>query len=367
MSAVVFYISGHGFGHASRDVEVINAFGRLSPHRLIIRSAVSPVLLERTLRVPYDLIPGPCDTGVVQSSSIANDDPATVAAAVEFYGDFEIRVEAEAAALAGHEVRLVFGDVPPLAFAVAARLGVPSVAMANFTWDWIYESAPGFLPTGAGVLDTIRGAYRRATLAMALPFAGGLEIFPRVQPIPLVARRPAQSRDEARRHFGLPVTRKLALLSFGGYGLPALDLTRLDCLDEWTIVTTDRVTTPDRSLPASVRALDERAFLTGPFRYEDLVACADVIVTKPGFGIIAECISTNAAMLYTSRGVFREYDVLVRELPRFVRSRFISQLDLLEGRWSEALAQLLSQAPPPETMPADGAETAANILASLLR
>ena len=34
---------------------------------------------------------------------------------------------------------LVVGDVPPLAFEAAAEAGVDSVAVANFSWDWIYE------------------------------------------------------------------------------------------------------------------------------------------------------------------------------------------------------------------------------------
>ena len=51
MSAVAFYISGHGFGHASREVEVINALGALRPDlRIVIRSAVDAKLLARTRR-----------------------------------------------------------------------------------------------------------------------------------------------------------------------------------------------------------------------------------------------------------------------------------------------------------------------------
>ena len=50
MTAVVFYISGHGFGHASRDVEVMNALGARRPDlRIIVRSAVDPSLLARTM------------------------------------------------------------------------------------------------------------------------------------------------------------------------------------------------------------------------------------------------------------------------------------------------------------------------------
>ena len=98
----------------------------------------------------------------------------------------------------------------------------------------------------------------------------------------------------------------------------------------------------------------------------DLIAAADVVVTKPGYGIIADCISTATPMLYTSRGQFREYDLLVAEMPRFVQCRFISPPDLLGGRWRSSLEALLAQPAPPETIDVHGAETAAEILNGLM-
>ena len=52
------------------------------------------------------------------------------------------------------------------------------------------------------------------------------------------------------------------------------------------------------------------------YRYEDLVRAADVVVTKPGYGIIAECLANDTALLYTDRGRFIEYDVLVAAMRR---------------------------------------------------
>jgi L-arabinokinase len=164
----------------------------------------------------------------------------------------------------------------------------------------------------------------------------------------------------------LPATGRVALLSFGGYGLPNLDLSSVDCLNEWTIVTTDRIAAPTDGLPPGIRLIAETAFVNSGFRYEDLVGASDVVVTKPGYGITAECISTGTAMLYTSRGTFREYDLLVSQLPRFVRCRFITQADLLGGRWRSALEGLVGQAAPPESMATDGAEHAARALSGLL-
>ncbi len=357
--SIVFYISGHGFGHASRQVEIINALGARTDEPLFLRTSVNPDLLRRTLRVPYTLDRAPCDTGIIQSTSIAHDDPATVRAALDFYATYPARVEAEAGRLAPHSARLVVGDIPPLAFAAAERLGVPAIAVGNFTWDWIYETHPGFLPAGEDVLDRIRASYRHAGLALELPFAGGFEIFARVEQLPLVARRATRSRTDTRAFFNLPAHGRVALLSFGGYGLPSLDLGQLDCRDDWTVVTTDSVTASGGTTPAHVRVVREDTFLSSTFRYEDLVAAADVVITKPGYGIIAECISTGTALLYTSRGQFREYDVLVAALPQLVRSTFVSQADLLGGRWREALETLVALPDAPTRIATNGAEVAA--------
>lgn len=356
--SIVFYISGHGFGHASRDVEIINALGRFDPPPVVIRTSVDPALLDRTIRVPYQLRPGICDTGIIQSSSVDHDDGATVSAALDFYRNFSSRIDSEIRALADLDVDLIVGDIPPLAFATAAMLGVPSVAVGNFTWDWIYETHPGFLPEGAPVLGLIRDCYRRADLALELPFSGGFDVFERVEPLPLVARRATQPRDATREFFGLPKNGPVVLLSFGGYGLPRLDLSTVDCRDDWTVVTTDRVISAAEGLP-HVRMVNERQFHEGRFRYEDLVAAIDVVMSKPGYGIVAECISTGTGLVYTSRGVFREYDVLVRGIQEHLRSAFISHDDLFAGRWRHALNAVLAAPKPVRTLDTSGAEAAA--------
>ena len=361
--SLVFFISGHGFGHASRDVEVLNAFGRLRPDvRLIIRSAVSPRLLRRTLTVNYELRPGACDTGIVQATSVSQDDAATVREATAFYETFDDRIATETQALAGDGVRLIVGDIAPLAFEVADRLGVPSIALGNFTWDWIYEQHPGFLEEGAAILPALRRAYGLATRAMALPFSAGFEVFPRIEHTPLVARLPTYSRADARATLGLPLDRPIALLSFGGYGLASLDLRTLDCLDRWTVLTTDQSTSSTTGAPAHVRFIREDDLTGSGVRYEDMVAAADVVVTKPGYGIISECIAGGTGMLYTSRGQFREYDVLVREIPRYLRCRFISQADLFAGRWLDALEEVRSMPSPPERLEPTGASWIARAL-----
>jgi hypothetical protein len=364
---VLFYISGHGFGHASREVEIIHALAAVRPDlRILIRSAVNPALLARTLQVPFELRSGPCDTGIIQVSSIEQDDAATIVEAVRFYAEYDAHINAEIQALSSDRISLVVGDIAPMAFEVATRLDVPGIAISNFTWDWIYETHPGLSDAAPWLVPKLRESYAKATVALELPFAGGFDVFRRVERLPLVARRPTRTRADTRAHFGLAPDRPTALLSFGGYGLPNLDFPALDCLRDWTVVTTDRIAAPAETLPAQVRSIAEESFRSSGFRYEDLVGAVDVVLTKPGYGITAECISTGTAMLYTSRGDFREYDVLTAALPRYVRSRFISNEDLLAGRWAASLSALMARAAPAESMATDGADHAARAISARL-
>jgi L-arabinokinase len=97
-------------------------------------------------------------------------------------------------------------------------------------------------------------------------------------------------------------------------------------------------------------------------RYEDLVAAADVVVSKPGYGIVSECIANQTALLYTSRGIFAENDVLVGEMKPVVRSRFIGQDDLRNGLWEPSVRALLAEPEPAERMPTDGAGVVASAI-----
>ena len=63
----------------------------------------------------------------------------------------------------------------------------------------------------------------------------------------------------------------------------------------------------------------------------------DVVVTKPGYGIISRVHRQRHRALYTSRGHFVEYDVLVREMPRYLRCAYLENDALLAGHWRDAL------------------------------
>jgi hypothetical protein len=345
---IVFYISGHGFGHASRDVELINAIAAQDRRvRFMVRTTAPEWLFTRA-RAEVDVQRLETDIGLVQIDSLRLDEADTVHRAAAFYRTFDERADAEARLLETSGADLVVGDIPPLAFAAAERAQLKSLALGNFTWDWIYSHYPAFESLAPDVIPVIRAAYATATGALRLPFHGGFEPMAAVTTdIPLIARRSRRDPAETRRLLGVAPGRPFVLTSFGAYGAP-LPYDAIAASGDFTLLTIGQ------HAPHGLE-------------YQDVVAAADVVVSKPGYGIVSECVANDTALLYTSRGRFIEYDIFVAEMPQVLRCRFISQEDLLGGRWAGAIAALLAQPAPRERPRVDGAEAAAAVILSLSR
>jgi hypothetical protein len=358
---IVFYTSGHGFGHASRDIEVINTIIIKRPGaRIVVRTSVPRWFFERSVRGPIDLQPAEVDSGVVQIDSLHLDEDETALSAARFYADFDRRVKGEAALLKAAGASVIVGDVPPLAFAASRLTGIPSIALANFTWDWIYETYPQFERLAPGVLALIRDAYRCTSHALRLPLSGGFEPMAAVtRSVPLIARRSKLGRANARRAMEVEGDVPIVLASFGGHdsGLRFDDVAR-DSL--FTLVTTDYEMPEIPAKAGRLRRFTNELLADRCLQYEDLVAASDVVVTKPGYGIVSECIANGPALLYTSRGRFAEYDLFVAEMPRLLRCRYIPQEDLRTGRWADAVTAVLQQPPPPASLDTNGAEVVAD-------
>jgi hypothetical protein len=362
VSAVFFYISGHGFGHASREIEIINALGTMRPDiEIFVRTSAPRWLFDRTLRVAVTHLPGEVDTGVVQIDSLRLDEQQTIERAREFYGTLPERAAEDAVLLRDRHAKLVVADVPPLGCAAACAAGVPSVVVGNFTWDWIYEEYAEHLAAAPRLQPTIREAYGKAEAAWRLPMHGGFETFDTIVDVPFVARHARHQPDTVRSTLNLPTGRRLALVSFGGFGLRSFDYFNVDCGDEFDLVLT-RDDSESTGFPRWVHTISESALYDLGFRYEDLVGAVDVVVSKPGYGIISECIANGTALLYTSRGRFAEYQVLVEQMPRYLRCQYIPQTDLVPGRWGDALRELMAMPDPVQRVATNGAQVVAGMI-----
>ena len=118
---IVAYVSGHGYGHATRVGEVLRAVREQAPDLALAVVTAAPEKLFR------DAVPGPflfrsleCDVGLAQKGPLVIDEEGTARRWREFAAGRAARAAAEARWLRGLGARVVLGDVPPLAFEAAA-------------------------------------------------------------------------------------------------------------------------------------------------------------------------------------------------------------------------------------------------------
>jgi hypothetical protein len=353
------YVSGHGFGHATRIAEVLRAVReRALGLPIAVSSSVPAFLFEGVVPPPLTVRRVGCDVGLAQKDALLIDEAGTVVAWRVFMAGWDGLVAAEAAWLREAGARLVVGDIPPLAFEAADRAGVPSVAVGNFSWDWIYSHLARREPGLAEAAARARESYGRAEVLLRLPFACDGSAFRRVEDVPLVARRPAVAKDEARRRLGLD-ERPVVLMSFGGVGLPGLRPSAFRDLRGFRVLFTGAGA--DGPAPRNFTKLDDAAVRAAGLGYPDLVGAADVVVTKPGYGIVTDCVGAGTRLVYTERGDFPEYPVMVAEMPRYLPAVFASNEDVRDGRLAPALAAALSL-PFPAPPRTDGAAAIAERL-----
>ncbi len=359
MLKIRYYISGHGLGHASRSCQIINTLCRRHPEIAVEVVSTAPAWFFHGFLDPsVPVRPQALDFGVLQRDSLVMREQETLQAYRAFLPERERLVHEEAASLRLGGVSLVAADIPAAAFAAAERAGLCSVGISNFTWDWIYQGLAARFPGYDDVLASLADDYRKAHLLLRLPFHGDDCSARQAEDTPLVARVSPRSKWDIRRKLGIGETTRVGLISFGGFGLGEFDFSALGELKGWVFLTEARL---DSTAP-NVRSLPP-----GRFAYPDLVKAADAVITKPGYGIVSECIANGTPALYTRRGDFREQALLIKGLERFGRAREIDNASLRKGRWGEPLKALLEQSGPAEILPTDGDVYIADRLACLVR
>jgi hypothetical protein len=334
---LVAYVSGHGFGHATRTAEVLRVLREQEPSLPIgVVTAAPEALFRAAVPGSFTFRHRECDVGLVQRDALVIDEAETARHFEDFRAGWDAAVDEEAAFLQRAGARLVLGDIPPLAFAAAAAAGVPGVGLANFSWDWIYRHASPRAPALADAAEHCATAYRKASLLLRLPFSGDLSSFPRIEDVPLVARRPRVPKAESRKRLSLD-GRPAVLLSFGGVGLPGFRPQLLAPMREFRFLTSE----PGAGLPENVRVVSGEHLHALGLGYEDVVAAADVVVSKPGYGIVTDAIGARTRLVYTDRGEFPEYPILVEEMRRYIPAAYVTNDELREGHLARALRDVL--------------------------
>jgi L-arabinokinase len=332
----------------TRTAALLERLVRLEDVRLCVTCACPRELWPLSLaRLTVEWRSLACDAGVIERPDLSIDVAATRLACERWARSYDASVESESRWLRS-AASLVLGDVPPLAFDAAALAGIPSIALANFSWDWIY-AAMGIEKAA----EQAGAAYRKAELLLELEPAAPMAAFRDRLHVGILGRRAARDRDSIRSGLGLASTDRFVLVALRAtgpsrgwnlpeptpgvrYAIPGDGQTRADVLAEIAGI----------------------AFI-------ELLAAADCVVAKPGYGILADTAACGVRLLCTERRGFPEDTVLGAWMAGRQGMARLSAAEFARGDWLGALTALLDQdAPAPVS--ATGAAGALSRIRSLL-
>ena len=348
---LVVDLSSHGFGHAGITCPVLNA---LRPHarkiKVTIRTAVPAALIVQRVDFDFDYIAKP-DFGMVMAGTMSVLPDESYAAYKELHKDWEAHVTTATAELAALKPSLLLSNISYLSIAAARKAGIPAVAFGAVNWADIFRRYCGDFPQAQSILEQMTDAYAGADIFLQPIPAMPMPSIRRHRLVGPVAEIGRDRRAELSERLNLDPDRRLVLLALGG--IP----TRLS-FDAWPRLGETCVII-DSQLQANHPDVVSCEGLAFPF--VDLVRSCDAIITRPGYGTVAEAACNGIPILLVPRDGWPETPAFVEWLATNGRAVILEEEELRGGDILSKLQAVCAMPAPPLPAPSGVAEVAAEI------
>ncbi|KAE9588968.1 putative L-arabinokinase [Lupinus albus] len=349
-----YYVTGHGFGHATRVTEVVRHL-ILAGHDVHVVTGAPDFVFTSEIQSPRLIIRKVLlDCGAVQADALTVDRLASL----EKYSETAVKprasiLEIETEWLNSIRADLVVSDVVPVACRAAADAGIRSVCVTNFSWDFIY--AEYVMAAGIhhrSIVWQIAEDYSHCEFLIRLPGYCPMPAFRDAIDVPLVVRRLHKSAKEVRKELGIDNGVKLVILNFGGQ--PSGWKLKEDYLPEgWLCLVCGASESED--LPPNFKKLAKDAYTP------DIIAASDCMLGKIGYGTVSEALAYKCPFVFVRRDYFNEEPFLRNMLEHYQCGVEMIRRDLLTGHWRPYLERAISLKPCYEAG-INGGEVAAHIL-----
>ncbi|MDQ7025905.1 MAG: glycosyltransferase [Anaerolineae bacterium] len=356
MTHIAYYISSHGFGHAARQQAVIRELAQQGA-AVHVRTGAPQKFFKHAATYHQQRY----DIGLIQPDALSFDIGASLQWLADFLQEKDSIIEQEIAFIREQQIQLIVVDMPQIAFDIAAIADVPSVLVSHFRWDWVYEYYMADFPQYRYLIDTIQDSYRKANLALRMPFAHDFNLIQKVEDIPLIYNAATQARAQLCAALNIPSDQHIGLLSMGGHDWSS-NIAPLKSKDGWVFLVVPGVWEQVKDAPQRFRMIP-----TDYNDYHNLVALADVVIGKAGGSTVAEVVGHRTPMIYTLSPNWRESALLDEALQNYAQAIRVTVDDFRQGAWIDCLDSALQLPPPKQTLATNGVQVTAQRLLSIVR
>ena len=359
---VACFATSHGFGHATRAVAVLQALARSSPGLSVnVFSTLPEWFWTKNLSpdVSFRAHRLETDVGLVQQTPFEHDLELTIARLGSFLAFQDEGLENARNVLRKSETDLILCDVSPLGLALGKELGIPSILVENFTWDWIYgaylEADSRFGPC----IEQLGELFRSAALRIQTePLCERMQEHPLVPPI---FREFEQSPERILERLDLPAGSRYLLVTTGGIPHEYSFLERLKGRKDVHFVVTGSFSQLERE--ENLTLLPHRS----DFHFPDLVRGSSGVVGKVGYGTVAETWGAEVPLFAVYRDNFRESGRIRTFVEKNLHQLEATETDFLNGSWIERVDELLALPSVGGEGRTNGAKEAAQLIQGLLK
>ncbi len=332
---IAYFISSHGFGHATRSAAVMAALHELDASIGFDIFSNAPIqIFQESLPGPFTYHSMQTDVGIVQKTPLSEDLHSTIQRLNDFLPFDRSLIASLSGQIKALNCNLIICDIAPMGIAVALEAEVPSILIENFTWDWIYK----------GYTDTHKQFEKHSEYLRELFHQANY----RIQTEPICRRRNADlntapvSRKvmtpahQVRSSLGIPNKCKIMMITMGG--IPS----RYDFLQRLEKQKYVYFVIPGASSSIKIQNNLIQLPYNSEFFHPDLINASHAVIGKAGYSTLAEIYHAGIPYGYIPRPSFRESATLSAFIKENMAGFPILETEFHGGNWLHYIPALLA-------------------------
>ncbi|HKZ39380.1 MAG TPA: hypothetical protein VJ044_00370 [Candidatus Hodarchaeales archaeon] len=212
MTKIAFFISDHGYGHATRTIKLLELLhGSKDDIEIILCSEYANHLVSRELArsgVKSRTYNYPTEYGIAVTDGVT-DLYKTLTGLPKWTQRQRAIGPILAKWLEKEHIDYIFTDISPYPFLMAEKLDIPSAGFSNFSWADQYLGMllklreenrldPIEVKGISEAVDDIQRAYSASKICFAYPFEMSLAGFQKKESVPLIARKSTLDKWKSR-------------------------------------------------------------------------------------------------------------------------------------------------------------------------
>jgi hypothetical protein len=350
-------LSGHGYGHLAQCAPVLNGLSeRLPALRLTVMSELPRAVLAERLGQEFTCLPRATDPVLPMRSAWEVDMTAAADVYAGFHRNWDAALQADVEDLQRLAPDLVLANIPYRLLAAAAQARIPAVALCSLNWAAVLAAYGGTRRALRPILEQMWTGYRAADVFLAPQPALPMPELDNVMAIGPIARRGRRAGQALRASLGVAPDTRVVLVALGGIdsALPLSNWPRMKGV-VWLFPTR-----PDGARDDWFAAGDLS------LSFIDVLASADAVLTKPGYGTYTEAVCNAVPILTLARPDWPETPQLNAWAHQHGCLEEISVAQFQTGGFGTGLERLWQQPLPGSPEPV-GIQQAVDVLAGYLQ